>query len=60
MSKRNWGSILNSTVSADAKFLRRVLLALVILTTLSGGMAAFTTARAMEQENPGACLLFCE
>jgi hypothetical protein len=39
---------MNSTVVADAKFLRRVFLGLVLLTTLAGGLAAFTTARATE------------
>jgi hypothetical protein len=49
----------NSTVSADAKFLRRVFLALVILTLIAGGMAAFTTVQAMEKAEPGVCHFFC-
>jgi hypothetical protein len=48
----------NTTVSADAKFLRRVLLALVMLTLMAGGMAAFTTARATA--NDPACQIACE
>jgi hypothetical protein len=51
---------LNSTVTADAKFLRRVLFGLVILTLVSGAMAAFTTVQAMDERAPGACNIFCE
>jgi hypothetical protein len=36
----------NSTVKADAKFLRRIFLALVFLTTIAGGMVGFTTVQA--------------
>ena len=46
------------TVQADAKFLRRVLMGLVLLTLVTGGMAGFTTVQAMT-EKPGACLFFC-
>ena len=51
---------MNSTVTADAKFLRRVLIGLVVLTTLAGAMAGLTTVQAMEKTPGGACLLFCE
>jgi hypothetical protein len=51
---------LNPTVTADAKFLRRVLFGLVMLTIVAGAMAAFTTVQAMEQAKPGACHFFCE
>ncbi len=37
----------NVTVSADAKFLRRVFLALVGLTLATGAIAGFTTVQAM-------------
>jgi hypothetical protein len=47
------------TVQADAKFLRRVLLGLILLTLVTGGMAGFTTVQAMT-EKPSACLIFCE
>lgn len=47
------------TVQADAKFLRRVLLGLILLTLVTGGMAGFTTVQAMT-DKPGGCLLFCE
>ncbi len=50
---------MNSTVTADAKFLRRVFLALVMLTIVAGGMAAFTTVQAMDKAEPGACHFFC-
>ena len=51
---------MNPTVVADAKFLRRVLFGLMILTAIAGGMAAFTTVQAMEKAQPGACHFFCE
>jgi hypothetical protein len=47
------------TVQADARFLRRVLLGLILMTLVTGGMAGFTTVQAMT-ENPGACFIFCE
>jgi len=49
----------NSTVTADAKFLRRVLFGLVLLTTIAGAMAAFTTVQAMDKDSPDACMFFC-
>jgi hypothetical protein len=49
---------LSTQVRADAKFLRRVLLALVAMTLITGGLAAFTTVQAM-QSKPNACLFFC-
>ena len=36
-----------NSVQADAKFLRRVFLGLVLMTIMTGGMAAFTTVQAM-------------
>jgi len=47
------------TVQADARFLRRVLMGLVLLTLVTGGMAGFTTVQAMTEKS-GACLVFCE
>lgn len=38
------------SVKADAKFLRRVLMALVGLTIMSGAVAGFTTVQAMKAE----------
>jgi len=44
---------MNSTsVSADAKFLRRVFLALVGLTLATGAVAGFTTVQAMTSPEP--------
>jgi hypothetical protein len=40
------GEIVNSTAKADAKFLRRIFLALVFLTTIAGGMVGFTAVQA--------------
>jgi hypothetical protein len=50
---------MSSTVAADAKFLRRVLMGLVVLTLFTGGMAGFATVQAMSS-NPGSCLFFCQ
>jgi hypothetical protein len=49
----------NTTVKADAMFLRRVFLALVLVTTVTGGLAAFTTVQAMNAVGQKACLFFC-
>ena len=50
---------MGNTVQADAKFLRRVFLGLVLMTLMTGGMAALTTVQAMT-EQAGSCLLFCQ
>ena len=50
---------MGQTVQADAKFLRRVLLGLILLTLATGALAGLTTVQAMT-EKPGACLFFCE
>jgi hypothetical protein len=50
----------NTTVKADAAFLRRVFLALVFVTTISGGFAAFTTVQAMAVSGQNHCMMFCE
>jgi hypothetical protein len=52
------GSV-NTTVKADAAFLRRVFLALVFVTTISGGLAAFTTVQAMNASGQNTCMMFC-
>jgi hypothetical protein len=49
----------SSSVQADAKFLRRVLLGLVFLTLVTGGMAGLTAVQAMT-ELTGHCVLFCQ
>ncbi len=54
------GFIVNTTVKADARFLRRILLGLVILTTIAGGLAAYTTVQAMTAKGEGNCLFSCE
>ena len=50
---------MGSSVQADAKFLRRVLLGLVLLTLATGAMAAFTTVQAMS-DGQSTCLFFCQ
>jgi hypothetical protein len=50
----------NNSIKADATFLRRIFLALVVATTVSGGFAAFTTVKAMNAKAPEACLIFCK
>jgi hypothetical protein len=39
--------VAGSSVQADAKFLRRIFLALVLLTLVTGGLAGLTTVQAM-------------
>jgi hypothetical protein len=53
-----WGTILNNSVQADTKFLRRIFMALIVLTLAAGGMVGFTTAQAMTDENT-LCSWFC-
>ena len=43
---------------ADAKFLHRVFMGLVLLTLATGGMAALTAVQAMT-EQAGHCMVFC-
>ena len=50
---------MGSSVQADAKFLRRVLFGLVLLTLVTGGMAGLTTVQAMT-ESTGYCVIFCQ
>ena len=50
---------MSSTVQADAKFLRRVFLGLVLLTLVTGAMAGLTTVQAMT-ESTGYCVIFCQ
>lgn len=54
------GLNLNTTVTADAKFLRRVLIGLVMLTIVAGAMAALTTVQARNELLPAACQTACE
>lgn len=51
---------MNTTVTADAKFLRRVFIGLVMLTLVAGAMAAFTTVQAMNDIHSAACTTACE
>jgi hypothetical protein len=55
----NRGQKLSNSIQADAKFLRRIFIALVILTLCAGGMVGLTTAQAMT-ENQANCLLICQ
>ena len=50
--------VVAGSVQADAKFLRRVLLGLVLLTLATGAMAGVTAVQAMT-ERAGHCVLFC-
>jgi hypothetical protein len=49
----------STAVVADAKFLRRVFLGLVVLTLFTGSMAGIATVQAMSSQ-AGTCLVFCE
>jgi hypothetical protein len=53
------GIIVGNSVQADAKFLRRVLLGLVLLTLATGTMAGLTAVQAMTEES-GHCVVFCK
>ena len=46
------GSPVGNSVQADAKFLRRIFLGLVLLTLAVGGIVGFTTAQAMTDASP--------
>jgi hypothetical protein len=50
---------MGSNVVADAKFLRRVLFALVGLTVMTGLLAGFTTVQSMNA-NPTTCMFGCQ
>ncbi len=50
---------MSSTVQADAKFLRRIFMGLVLLTLVTGGMAGLTTVQAMIGV-AGSCMIFCQ
>lgn len=49
---------MGNTVTADAKFLRRVFFGLIGLTLITGAVAGFTTVQAMNA-NPSACIAGC-
>ena len=51
--------VVAGSVQADARFLRRVLLGLVLLTLATGAMAGVTAVQAMT-EQAGHCVLFCQ
>ena len=53
------GVEVGNTVQADAKFLRRVLLGLVLMTLVTGAMAGLTTVQAMTEQS-GHCVFFCQ
>jgi hypothetical protein len=53
------GFSVSNTVKADAAFLRRVFVALVFATAVTGGLAAFTTVQAMNASGQKACMFFC-
>jgi hypothetical protein len=50
---------LNNAVQADTKFLRRIFVALVLLTLVAGGMVGLTTAQATT-DVPAACTGSCQ
>ena len=55
-----WGfQVASTSVQADAKFLRRIFLGLVLLTLVTGGLAGFTTVQAMTGTS-GTCTSGCE
>ena len=57
---RKGNNSVNTSVKADAKFLRRIFAGLIAATVVSGGMAAITTVQAMTAQGHNACLFFCQ
>jgi hypothetical protein len=53
------GFEVGTSVQADAKFLRRIFMALVLLTLATGGMAGFATVQAMTGV-PESCTAACD
>ena len=51
---------MGTTVQADAKFLRRIFLGLVLLTLVTGGMAGLTTVQAMTGSVPACTAAGCQ
>jgi fluoride ion exporter CrcB/FEX len=49
------GVKMGATQTADARFLRRILLTLVMLTLVTGAIAAYTTVSAMSPEGVSLC-----
>ena len=50
---------MSQSVQADAKFLRRVLMGMVLLTLVTGALAGFTTVQAMSEKS-GTCVSLCQ
>jgi fluoride ion exporter CrcB/FEX len=46
---------MGATPTADARFLRRILIGLVMLTLVTGAIAAYTTVGAMSAEGVDLC-----
>lgn len=57
---RKGNNPLNTTIKADARFLRRIFLGLVAATVISGCMAALTTVQAKATDGGNSCLVFCQ
>ena len=51
---------MGTTVQADAKFLRRIFLGLVLMTLVTGGMAGLTTVQAMTGLNAACTTAVCQ
>jgi hypothetical protein len=59
VSRVVWGTIVNNSVQADTKFLRRIFMALVLLTLAAGGMVGLTTAQATTEISQ-TCTVLCQ
>jgi hypothetical protein len=57
---RKGNILVNTSIQADAKFLRRIFAGLIAATLISGSMAALTTVQAMTAQGHSACLIFCQ
>ena len=50
-----WGATVNTVTQADARFLRRIFIGMVMLTILTGAMAGLATVNAMAAEGVDLC-----
>ena len=57
---RKGNNLVNTSIKADAKFLRRIFLGLVAATVISGCMAALTTVQANATSGSDTCQVFCQ
>ena len=55
INRRSQGATVNTVQQADARFLRRIFIGMVMLTILTGAMAGLATVNAMAAEGVDLC-----